>query len=390
MITLKYSGVIVMKLLVKIIAGVTLCSVAYQALACSDIFVNKGGYHIEGRTMDLALNISHNEAFYFVGQKNTSDVVVDADKIPVNQLASWTNKYGYWGRNAFNTPLITDGMNTQGLSVALQTMIAKYPTYNPADKRPVLSVFELGNYVLSQAKDVPEALKLLQSRQLVTAAIKVKDGTYIKDIPVHFSLRDSKGNSAVIEFMDGKIQIYNSAGNVMTNDPAYPQQLANAEKYKNINSKIDNNTLLKGVPGSLTSLDRFVRSDVLLNSLPKPDSLSEALYQTDLVLSSLSYYPAYNNKEAGGATIWRVIKDLDNKVVYTSNLVYYQGGNKIAPTALSNRNYTVIDLKQIDFNQIPEEYQNMVFKPTPKVDVKFLASAAQAMPSLVFTEEARK
>jgi penicillin V acylase-like amidase (Ntn superfamily) len=144
------------------------------------------------------------------------------------------------------------------------------------------------------------------------------------------------------------------------------------------------------MPGSLTSLDRFVRSDILLSSLPKPDSLSEALYQADLVLSSLSYYPAYNNKEAGGATIWRVIKDLDNKVVYTSNLVYYQGGNKIAPTALTNRNYTIIDLKQIDFNQIPEEYQDMVFKPTPTVKVKFLASAAQAMPSLVFTEEARK
>lgn len=251
-----------MKLSHKIILGLVLSSNIYHSFACSNIFINKGGYHIEGRNMDLAMNISHDEDFSFIGQKNTTDVVVDADKIPASQLSNWTNKYGYWGRRAFDTPVITDGMNMQGLSVALQTMQAKYPQYNSNDKRQVLSVYEIGNYVLSQAKDVPEAIKLLEAKQIVSGAVQVKDGVFIKDIPVHFSLRDSKGNSAVIEFIGGKVQIYSSAGNVMTNDPPYPQQLANAKKYKSILADT-NNTLLKGMPGSVTSLDRFVRSDIL-------------------------------------------------------------------------------------------------------------------------------
>ncbi|RTL02063.1 MAG: hypothetical protein EKK57_02955 [Proteobacteria bacterium] len=106
-------------------------------------------------------------------------------------------------------------------------------------------------------------------------------------------------------------------------------------------------------------------------------------------MNSLSAYPAYNNKDASGATIWRVIKDLDNRVVYTSNIVYYQAASRVVPTALTNRNYNEIDLKQIDFNHIPENYHEYVFKPTPTSDVKQLKRATDAMPSLVFTEEAK-
>ena len=362
-----------------------LISSVSTSFACSDIFINKGSYHIEGRNMDLGMNLSHIDSFNFIGQKNTTDIIVDTAKIPSNQLSSWTNKYGYWGRKVFNTPVITDGMNTQGLSIAVQTLQAKFPVYNPSDKRPVLSVYELGNFVLALAKDVPEALKLIQSRQPIEGAIEVKEGVYIKDIPFHLSIRDSKGNSAVIEFINGKVQIYSSAGNVMTNDPTYPAQLDNAKKYQNISTNINNNTLLKGMPGSGTSIDRFARGDILLRSSPTPDSLSIALYQADLILNSLSTsYP--DTQGSGGVTIWRVIKDLDNKVVYTSNIAYYQAGNKIVPTALTNRNYTEIDLKQIDFVHIPEDFQDAVFKPTPATKIKHIYTAAEAMPSLVFTE----
>ncbi len=103
------------------------------ANACSDIFINHPNAHIEARSMDFGMNIAMNDTFGFIGQKNTTDIVIDAEKIPVKSLTSWTNKYGYWGRYAFHTPKVDDAMNTEGLSISglyLDTY-TQYPVYNP-------------------------------------------------------------------------------------------------------------------------------------------------------------------------------------------------------------------------------------------------------------------
>ena len=218
--------------------GFAACTTLAQlsAHACSNIFINRGNYHIEGRNMDLALNIGHGDVFRFVGQENTTDVIIDADKIPTALLATWTNRYGFWGRNADHTPILVDGMNTEGLSFAIQTLSGptKYPRYLNSDRRQVLSSYEIGNFVLGLAKNVKEALAHLNKHQIVGAAMTAKvaygpnqnaDGIYITDIPIHFVLRDREGQSAVIEFINGKMVIHPNAGNVMTNEPPYPQQL---------------------------------------------------------------------------------------------------------------------------------------------------------------------
>lgn len=69
-------------------------------LACTSLFVNKGGYHVVARSMDFGMNMGFNEYMGYVGQENTSDVVVNADKVAVKSLQSWKNKYGFAGRSA--------------------------------------------------------------------------------------------------------------------------------------------------------------------------------------------------------------------------------------------------------------------------------------------------
>lgn len=206
-----------------------------QAMACSDVFVNKGGYHVEARTLDFLVNLGFQDKMGFIGDENTTDVVIDADKIPSTQLATWKNKYGYLGRAAFNGEKIMDGMNTEGLSLAVLYLPGtKYPSFDPKNQKPVLAIYDIGAFILSQAKTVPEALELVRSHQLVQSALKEKEGVFIKDLPIHFVIRDVTGESAVVEFIDGQTKIYDKAGDILTNAPSLDWQLKNASYYDSL------------------------------------------------------------------------------------------------------------------------------------------------------------
>jgi len=338
-----------------------------NALACSNIFINHPNAHIEARTMDFGMNIAMDDTFGFIGQKNTTDVVIDAEKIPVKSLTSWTVKYGYWGRYAFHTPKVDDAMNTEGFSISglyLDTY-TQYPVYNPQDKRPVLGVFDILNFLVSQAKNVQEAVALINSHQIVQSALEIRSGIFLRNTPLHLVLRDKSGKSAVVEFVEGKTLVYTNAGDVLTNSPTYPRQLEMIKQYKNLNVEKDNS--LTGMPGGFDSPERFARGHILTRCLPVPSSTQEALYQADFTISSLAV-PYFGKPGSGyrSNTVWKVLKDLDHAVVYTKNSVYYQGGSKIVPTHIANDGYTIIDLKTIDFTKVPVEFVGDTIQPTPK------------------------
>ncbi len=349
-----------------------------HAQACSNIFINHPNAHIDARSMDFGLNIAMGDSFGFIGQGNTTDVIIDADKIPAGSLTSWTVRYGYWGRNVFHTPKLDDGMNTEGLSLSglYLESYTRYPVYDPSDKRPVIGVFDIGNFLLSQAKDVAEAVALIDGHQIVQSAIEIQPGVFLKNIPIHFVLRDRKGKSAVVEFVGGKTNVYRDAGNVFANGPVYPEHLAVVKKYDGLHVKESNS--LSEMPGGFDSPDRFARGYVLTRNMPPPSSTQEALYQADFIISSLSV-PYFGQPGAGSRsnTIWKILKDLDHGVVYTNNIVYFQGGGKISPTHVVNGGYTLIDLKSIDFKSIPRDFGNAVIRPTPRDFVKKILTASE-------------
>lgn len=267
---------------------------------CTNVFINKNEYKVEARSMDFPINIAFENGWDYVGIENTTNVIIDADKIPIEKLTSWKNKYGYFGRFGFDRSIV-DGLNTQGLSFSVLYLdITKYPMYDPKGKRPVLAIYDIGNFLLAMAKDVTEALKLVSEHQLVNSAIKLKPGTFVKNIPLHISLRDSQGNSAVIEFIDGKIHIYENAGNVLTNAPNYNWHLENIKEYqsllrpfegsnpkfadkfinydKTIKSSRPEVAQLVGMPGDFSSTSRFVRAYTLSELMLEPKSNREAFY----------------------------------------------------------------------------------------------------------------
>lgn len=372
---------------------------ASSAQGCSDVLINKGGYHIEARTLDFLVNLGFQDKLGFVGEENTTDVVLDADKIPSTQLTSWKNKYGFLGRAAFSGQKIMDGMNTQGLSVAILYLPGtKFPVYNVKDQKPVLAIYDIAPYLLSQAKTVLEALQLLRSLQLVQSAVKEKEGVFIKDIPIHYVVRDKTGESAVIEFIDGHVKIYEKAGDIITNAPPLDWQLQNANYYDSLlaDNKVPNEKFSKtfhnyetiyksssfvgeanlmGIPGDFTPPSRFARAQVLLNNFPVPTSRQVALYQASTLIDSLSV-PVL---KGASPTLWSSIKDLDEGVYYTKNIALFQGDRTIYPMEITS-GYTAIDLKAINFNVSGPDYAKIKVEPTnPKAVTKIITAESIAI-----------
>jgi len=365
---------------------------------CTNIFINKGGYHVEARSMDFPINMGTELVMGFIGQKNSSNPVVDADQIPASQLATWTNKYGYVGRGAFNTAVVMDGMNTEGLSISILYLPgSKYAVFSAGDKRPVLAAIEMPTFLLSQARTVKEAHAMIDAHQLVTWAVEGAPGMYIKNVPVHFCVRDKTGDSMVIEFIGGEVKIYHPAGNVMTNAPAYDWQLEYAKQYSSINVSDEkpneamaqfvpqydalysgalrpavNNFM--GIPGDYSPSSRFAKCTVLLDNLYAPNSSAEAIYQSSIILNTavVPYTPGNTPKtKITTTTLWCVIKDLDNSVMRFLDLAFFQADQKLLPMSVDN-GYKPLDLKSVNFNAIPDEFASKTINTNTRKDIKIV------------------
>lgn len=96
-------------------------------------------------------------------------------------------------------------------------------------KTPRMSLAIWAQFFLDNFATVDEAVTYLNAHPFDTATKDVPDQPG-KLTTVHLSLSDASGDSAILEWIDGKLQIHHNRDyRVMTNDPPYPEQLAIAK-----------------------------------------------------------------------------------------------------------------------------------------------------------------
>ena len=111
-------------------------------------------------------------------------------------------------------------------------------------------------------------------------------------------------------------------------------------------------TALIGLPADFTPASRFARATVLLDNMMTPDNSTQARMQATEIIGSI----ATIGIDIGDVALWYVIKDLDNLVFYSRNAYFYQAPNKV--TAYDPAvGYEILDLKTINFNMIPIEWE---------------------------------
>ena len=157
-------------------------------------------------------------------------------------------------------------MNEKGLAIHLLYLNAADFGARDASK-PGIAVTLWGQYALDNAATVDEALKVLDGVQIVMAEARGHKGT------VHLAMEDASGDSAIIEYIDGKPVIHHGRQyTIMTNDPTYDQQLALLKQQDFSHPRSD-----MTLPGNVNATDRFQRAAYYSAMLPEPKTARQAI-----------------------------------------------------------------------------------------------------------------
>jgi len=242
----------------------------------------------------------------------------------------WTSRYGSVAASIYDGAT-ADGMNEKGLTASML-----YLTESNFGKRDLnevgLSISLWAQYFLDNYATVNEALDDFKKKPFQPLMASVGSSVK-KQATVHLALSDKTGDTAVIEYLDGKIQIHHGKEfTVMTNSPPYNQQLENLKSYKGFGGK-------EPLPGTTEAADRFVRAAFYLQHLPKPKDKREAIAGVLSIMRNVSqpFGVADPSRPNISATQWRTVADL------TDGLYFYE--STLSP------NIIWIDLKAVNFEK---------------------------------------
>jgi penicillin V acylase-like amidase (Ntn superfamily) len=284
-------------LLTAVAAGGALAA-PLAASACSRVFSNANGKAmVVGRTMDLFLKDDPALVLRPRGLMGGGFIGI-SDPNPLR----WRARHGSVGMLSMGR-VISDGMNEKGLNAnALYLEATKYEVRNP--RRPGLSNARMVDYVLDNFATVNEALAGLAKVQVVS------DPLLDRHWPIHLSLADPSGASAVVEWVNGAIKVHQGSDSlVMTNEPELDWQLENLKRYRPFGGTL-------ALPGDVDPPSRFVRGSSYLKTLPKAVSVHDAEANVSGVMKNVAVPAGARDYSQGDdedtwVTRWTTIANLD-------------------------------------------------------------------------------
>lgn len=279
-----------------------------QTNACTRIVYQGPENNIlTGRTMDFSIDIPANLWIFPRGMSRNGEVG--------NNSIKWTSRYGSVVASSWDIAS-PDGMNEKGLVANLLWLVeSNYPAFDKQGERPGLTIAAWAQYALDNFATVSEAVSSLEKEEFVVVTDFIP-GTD-KFTTVHLSLSDATGDSAIFEYIDGKLVIHHSKDyNVMTNDPVFEQQLAIKGYWESIPGTIM-------LPGTNRAADRFVRASYYVDAIPQTADTQVSIASLFSVIRNVSvpYGISTPDQPHISNTRWRVVADQKNKVYYFENVL---------------------------------------------------------------------
>jgi len=255
---------------------------------------------ITARSMDWKVDVGTNLWIFPRGMHRTGEAGDNSLK--------WTSKYGSVIASGYDIST-TDGMNEAGLVANVLWLVeSSYPQHN--NGKPGLTIAAWAQYALDNFATVQEAVETLRKEpyNLVTDNVPGED----RLATLHLSLSDASGDSAIIEYIDGKQVIHHSRSyQVMTNSPIFEKQLAMEEYWKQIGGAVM-------LPGTNRASDRFARASFYINAIPKSEDPVEAIASTFSVIRNVSvpYGITTPDQPNISSTRWRTVSDQKRKIYF--------------------------------------------------------------------------
>ena len=235
------------------------------AQACSRILWNDNQFAVfVGRSMDWPESTMPILAVLPAGMARHGGMA-GTEQVMKENPAKWTSKYGSIATSIYGIGT-ADGVNEKGL--AGHMLYLKATDFGPRDAaKPGVQAGLWLQYLLDQAADVKEALALLEKVQIVMVS------THGHNANVHLAIEDASGDSAIIEYINGKQVVHHGREfRLMTNDPTYDEQLSLLKKQDFSKPSSD-----MPLPGNVKATDRFQRAAYFAAMMPDPKTEREAI-----------------------------------------------------------------------------------------------------------------
>lgn len=266
------------------------------------VYFGKGGQTVTGRTMDWLEDMQSNLWIFPRGMARGNDMG--------NKSLKWTSVYGSVVASGYESGTV-DGMNEKGLVANLLYLTeSEYPPSD--DKRPTLVTGAWVQYVLDSFATVGEAVAELRQEKFRVVTVSAPDGS---KGTVHFSISDASGDSAIFEYIKGKLVIHHDRQyQVMTNSPVYDQQLALNQYWKQIGGTVM-------LPGTNRAADRFARASFYINAAVQSANPREAVAAVFSVMRNVSVPRGISTPTQPNisSTIWRSVADQKDGVYFFEN-----------------------------------------------------------------------
>ncbi|NEQ84952.1 MAG: choloylglycine hydrolase family protein [Moorea sp. SIO2I5] len=273
----------------------------------------------------------------------------------------WTGKYGVVGIDGLNQPIVFDGMNEKGLTAGVfyHPGFAEYIDYDSIIADKSMAPTDVANYLLSTCAtldDVRQAINQIVVVNVVEPALEIP-------APIHLMVSDPSGEQIVIEWLQGKPQIFDAELGVITNAPTYDWHITNLRNYVNLSavalpdqeigsinfSPLGGGSGMIGLPGDFTPPSRLIRAVAFTQTArPTSDGL-ETMYELFRILDNFNVPLGASEGSEGedldksgmrSSTLWTTAQDLTNKVTY-----YH---------TQHNRQVRKIDVGSLDFETISD------------------------------------
>lgn len=273
---------------------------AKAAFPCTTFVLSDGANHyVYGRNYDFLFGGGH----ICINKRNvTKKSLTEKD---VKQL-QWTSKFGSVTFNQAGQEFPIGGINEKGLVIDIMWFDStKYPE---ADDRFALSELQWIQYQLDNAESVNDVIasdSLLRIESIIA--------------PIHFLICDKNGNSAVIEFLKGKMVSY--VNNAMPYKVLANDSYENSVVYANYFCK-KNST--HNIPFTVNSLDRFARAAKMCKNYSNQQNIIDYSFEILSAVSQVNF------------TQWSIVYDVSQMKVYFKTIAN--------PTRRS------FEIKDIDFS----------------------------------------
>lgn len=242
-------------------------------------------------------------------------------------------------------PLYYDGVNEKGLAMAGLNFVGNACYHPPVQGRRNLASFELIQWILGSCATVKECREKLKD-------LNITDTPFNDQLPMaqlHWIIAD-KDEALTLEAVKEGIHIYDNPVGVLTNNPAFPEQMFQLNNYMHLSAKPPENKFAKalpltaysrgmgalGLPGDLSSQSRFIRATFVKMNSVSGDSEADSVGQFFHILGAVEQQCGCCQLENGAYE-----KTIYTSCCNTTKGIYYY-------TTYGNRQITGVDMHQTD------------------------------------------